>query len=161
MKTIKIIFFVLFSSTFFLTESCKKYEDGPLLNIYSKRSRVEGNWDVESFTVNGADSTEVLKSKTYYGRYEFSKEKEGKYMMAFYHARYSSSYFKTGHWEFKNDKNDLLIVFNDLSGVAVHSMGPYGADNVTWEIRRLKTTQLWMRTTYNGIEYYLKLKHIQ
>ena len=151
---------LLIAFAYIVTASCKKYPDGPLLNIYPKASRVEATWDVEYFSINGFDSTTYLINQSFYGFYEFSVKTEVEKMIAVYAAKYNSSFFKIGYWEFKNKKNDLHVHFDNNPGIAPASLGPYGANDITWEIRRLKINQLWLKTNYQGREFYLKLKKV-
>lgn len=37
-------------------------------------------------------------------------------------------------------------------------VSPYGGEDVTWESRRLKEKELWLKTIYNGKEYFVKFK---
>ena len=64
-----------------------------------------------------------------------------------------------GYWMFLNHKKDLYIhQVPDSSYVHQLNMGAYTASDVVWEIRRLMDTEMWLKTTYNNKEYYLKLK---
>jgi hypothetical protein len=156
MKLLKKIILLFIAFVFILTASCKKYPDGPLLNIYSKASRIDGTWDVEYFSINGYDSTAYLKSVGFYGRYKFSNKKDGLELFAMYSA--ANIYTKVGYWKFQNKKKDLYIHFDVYSGLPNVSLGPYGANDVVWEIRRLKTHELWLKTVYEGREFYVKFK---
>lgn len=150
---------LLIASVSFLIESCKKYEDGPLLNIWPKATRLDGTWDVEYFSINSYDSTAYLKSKPFYGHYTFSTKKDGLELFAMYSAK--NIYTKLGYWEFQNRKKDLYIHFDVFQGNPNISLGPYGANDVVWEIRRLKLKELWLKTVYDGREFYVKFKSIE
>ena len=74
--------------------SCKKYEDGPLVSLASKASRVANVWKVESANdLNEADSTALFRlhkweltpnysiiysinQKKYFGRWQFTQNNE-------------------------------------------------------------------------------------
>lgn len=58
-----LLLFVIF---FTLISSCKKYPDGPALTIFSKTTRLEGSWVVESATLNDVDVTDSLYTKKNY-----------------------------------------------------------------------------------------------
>jgi hypothetical protein len=137
----------------FLT-GCKKYPDGPLLNLIPKESRIDAQWDVEYFSIDGYDSTAYLKSKPFYAGYSFTVNDH----FASYAAGYP--YNKTGTWELQNKKNDLYVHFAVYFGLPDVSVGPYGANDVVWEIRRLQERKLWLKTTYNNKVYYVKFKKI-
>lgn len=151
MKLFKILIIGLITGVFITTVSCKKYEDGPLLNIHGKIQRIAAYWDVESFTVNGVDSTSYLKSQPSYGWYTFGRDKatgvEG------YNFHCATDF--NGYWQFKNRKNDVYIHLYNYTGGAV---GPYGANDITWEIRKLTIPELWLKTVYSGKEYFVKFK---
>lgn len=46
---------VLFTSVMILLNSCSKYEDGPGISLRSAEERVSGDWNVESYTIDGED----------------------------------------------------------------------------------------------------------
>lgn len=64
MKT-KITLCVIASSLIFF-DGCKKYEDGPMLSFRSKKARVEGNWKVDKYTVDGIDVLNHSDNLSYY-----------------------------------------------------------------------------------------------
>lgn len=150
--TRSFIFLIVF--VLIILGSCKKYPEGPLLNLVLKTTRIDGAWDVEYFSINSYDSTSYLKSQIFYGAYGFSKDE----MVAIFGAPYP--YNKRGYWEFKNKKNDLHIHLEPYPGSPDVSLGPYGANDVVWEIRRLTSNELWLKTTFNSKEYYVKFKHV-
>lgn len=51
-----VLFLVAFG-----TLSCKKYEDGPMLSLRSKKERISNVWIIESATRNGVDTTNDYK----------------------------------------------------------------------------------------------------
>lgn len=116
-----IIFLITFG-LIFLT-ACKKYDDGPFISFRSKISRLENTWRVESYTVNGVDSTAVLTGINYTETYE----KSGAFS-------YSSTVGKSsGSWDFLLEKNDIL-----RSGV----LGQ-GATSKILHILKLKDKEFW------------------
>jgi hypothetical protein len=148
--------------------SCKKYKDGPLICFQSKEKRVVGDWGTEYFSINGYDSTSALKANLAYGQFHFEKRAKGENYtrfeygsnandpnVSFYRVYYGSS----GYWMFLNNKKDLYIhQFSETPSVQFN-MGAYTANDVVWEIRRLTDAELWLKTTYNNTEYFLKLNH--
>jgi len=158
MKLFKAVTLIFLA--FALVGGCKKYPDGPLLNIYPPNSRVNGYWDVEYFGINGNDSTAYLKSLPYYAKYHFAVTRDAGKLSAEY-GYYQSLSYRSGFWELQDRKNNLYIEFLRYSGSSVSALGPYGASGVSWEIRRLMSEQLWLRTIYkDGREYFVKFKRI-
>lgn len=52
MKKYVIIFFL---TLLILNFGCKKYEDGPIISLRTKNHRLEGKWNVSSYTINGVE----------------------------------------------------------------------------------------------------------
>jgi hypothetical protein len=109
--------------TLFMFTACKKYEDGPFISLRSKMSRVENTWRVESYTVNGVDSTATLVNINYTETYE----KSGAFSYA------STTGHSMGSWDFLLEKNDIL-----RSGV----LGQ-GATSKILHILKLKDKEFW------------------
>ena len=153
----KVVFFLLI---LFTHAGCKKYPDGPLISLRTKEHRLTGEWDVEYFSINGYDSTAYLKSKPFYGKYVFSKQ-EDSHGRKFFAVEPTSVTHAYGSWEFTNRKEDVKISCDQTNcdTLSYTTVGAYGRLNITWEIRRLKDKELWLKTTYNGKEYFVKFKH--
>ena len=137
---------------------CKKYPDGPLISLSSKEGRISGHWDVEYFSINGYDSTTYLRSQPFYGRYFFSTEQDNRKNFFTYKNSIlpaTPNYNGIGFWMFLEHKEALYVHFDLYTPPA---LGPYRAADVTWEIRRLKSKELWLKTTYEGKEYFVKFK---
>jgi len=156
-NTITLLFIV-----FVFVSGCKKYPDGPLINLESKISRLRGTWDVEYFGINGNDSTLNLKNWPYYGDYEFSSNEDGGHLSFTYLGVGSLSQTTSGYWEFQDRKNNLFIVPNRYWNIStLPSYGAYAAPAAEWEIRKLIVEQLWIRTVYrDGREYFIKFKRV-
>jgi len=146
------------------TTACKKYPDGPLLSFETKMNRIAGietkQWNVDYYSINGYDSTAYLQAQPYYGQYSFYSKKS-KYPNTFGCLSNNNIYCTHGGWEFNNSKNDMHILQNYICSIPISQFNtnPYIASDVTWEIRRLTDSDLWLKTTYNGKEYFMKLKH--
>ena len=145
----------LFLVGLFFETSCKKYPNGPLLSLHSKEHRIVGTWIVDYYSINGYDSTSYLQGQPYYGKCVFYKQK-GDYSADFVLVSNDNNYFSSGSWWFTDNKKDLKI---QQSTFQQFYMNPYIAGLITWEIRRLTVSDLWLKTTYNGKEYFMKLKH--
>jgi hypothetical protein len=158
-KIIKAI--VLFTTIIFIAgSSCKKYPDGPLINFHSKELRVLGTWDVEYYSINGYDSTSYLKAQPYYGKYTFHAPK-GDNPGGFDLLSNNNIYATIGNWEFGNNKENLNIEqVIACTSLPQFETNPYIAHYITWEIRRLTDSDIWLKTTFYGKEYFMKLKQV-
>lgn len=144
--TVSLLLLLLFSA------GCKKYPDGPLISFESKKERVMGTWDVVSYQVNGYDSTSVLKNKSGYDMLWFGKGTHDLGYLPLVCGSYS------GEWKFTNNKKNLDMSFRTYSNMPQPALvGAYRAVSISWEIRKLTDKEMWMRTTYNGSDYFLKL----
>ena len=108
MKTIKQFLFLFIAVIFICSIACKKYPDGPLLNIYTKQHRIAGSGDVEYISVNGYDYTNYLKSQLLYGKYKFWAGKGDRLDGGeFVYTSNDNNYISGGDWQFINNKKQL------------------------------------------------------
>src|SRR5688572_21953831 len=56
------ILFLLLLPLLLVPVSCKKYPEGPLLSLRSKKARLTGEWMLEKILRNGNDSTAYYKA---------------------------------------------------------------------------------------------------
>lgn len=138
---------------------CNKYPDGPVVSLRTKKHRLVGEWVVDYFAINGYDSTSYVKSLQYFGKYSFFKTEDSHGRCAFSYVPNTNDYEKIGYWEFTYNKRGVYIHQPTLYPPINFSIGPYGAEDVTWEIRRLKEDELWLQTNFGGKEYFVKFKH--
>jgi len=156
MKSSKLYLLTLFALSLLLINSCKKYEDGPLLSLHTKKHRIMGTWDVEYFSINNFDSTSYLKGQPFYGMYSFGKgDLWGNPGPAGYQSETS---YLSGNWRFEEKKEAIHITFNSYLSSDNRRVGPYRADDVIWDIRRLTEKELWLATSFNGKDYLVKFK---
>jgi len=120
----KGIAFIL-SLMVFVSISCTKYEDGPVITFRSKVVRLEGTWKYESkiYVEQNLVVTENLPQTLY----TYSKD-----------GTYSESTGNNGTWRFSGSV-DLMI--KDSNQV-----------DVSWEIIKLANKQLWLRK--DKVEYH-------
>ena len=92
--------------TLFFT-GCKKYEEGPLISFRSAETRIHGKWEIKEFTINGADSLELLSS--YYGN-------EIRFLVAEIDGMSVNriDHFKLADWYFSNNKKTINIYFYEF-----------------------------------------------
>ena len=160
MKVLKQILFFSICIVLYTFSGCKKYPDGPLISLLSKEGRLTGEWDVESFSIDGYDSTSYLKSLPLYGIYVFGKHEEGEgNFFSFRSKDYPNVttpiYTHVGYWKFTNKKESVFI---HMENYTPQSAGAFRANDITWDIKRLKNKELWLETVYNGKEYFVKFK---
>jgi hypothetical protein len=135
--------------------SCKKYEEGPLLSLRSKDSRLVNKWKFDKYIVNNTDYTPSILEGSYI---EFSEN--GDFAMDVYPVEGASTedtITVTGTWEFASGKTSLDInmkyTYEDFwSGneVTVNQINE-------WDIIKLKKEEIIIETFTNNnkYEYYL------
>ena len=159
MRILKKYAFLFIGIIFLISSSCKKYPDGPALSIETKAYRIAGRvsktWNIEYFSINGNDSTIYFKSP-YYGKYQFHRKRDGKANFAFI-SNHPDVF--DGSWDFANSKNDIAFTLASSNVNPKNIMPPNNTFIILWDIQRLTEKDLWLETTYNGREYYMKLKH--
>jgi hypothetical protein len=117
-----VIAFILVSG------GCKKYPDGPLLSLRSKKARLAGEWQLDKVIRNGQDTTAYFKA--YLGsNYMLTIKKHGVYYV-------SGNFPGDGNWRLDDKKE--MIYFAPTGGVGKEE---------GYEIRRLKSKELWLRNT--------------
>jgi hypothetical protein len=123
-----------------LLTGCKKYEDGPLISLYSKGLRVAGTWYFQKVTWGDTDSS----SAYHYQKLEFifSRKYDGG-AFTWNHNVLATSQddnpLEGGQWYFKSDKDTLqmLILKNMLKDTVV----------LNWGIKRLAYNEMWIERT--------------
>lgn len=120
----KMKFLLSILSLIFVLSACKKYEEGPILSLTTKKSRVAGNWKAERVISKTGDvefvqSTEVWKIK----KDETFEVLEG------------NSIIEKGTWDFSQNKDFLMFTTKDEGTI----------DVVEYQIIRLKNNELWLK----------------
>ena len=148
-KKILYLFFGLF---FLLNIGCKKEPTQT-----SMEKKIIGTWNVESFYVNGNDSTQAIKD-TCYASVKFFQEQYEPYGL--YLVNQSSNY--AGHCYFygtwANYGDFIRITWESPPSI---NLGPYYLnDRVVWQITSIDDTFWFLTTTYNNSYYQLKYKRV-
>lgn len=150
----KILFILIITIIFF--ESCRGYDDGPLISLRTPNARLEAHtWYVEQFLVDNTDSTDLYYTSC------------GHYILFYLdHATAEDLKF------IKHCDCDKIVDNCSLTG-AIGSYAGYvrkylevdysGKINpfvgyVHWIILKLTNKYLWMKTTYKEKEYIIKAK---
>ncbi len=125
--------------------SCKKYEEGPALTLLTKKMRVAGTWEVESYWENGVDKTSDYRQGVTSETYVY--EKDGTYSISV--TTIIGTINDAGTWEFITDKEEIKTLSNQS-----------GSDPDTSVIVRLKNKEFWMKDKGGSTvhEYHLKAK---
>ena len=125
--------------------SCKKYEEGPALSLLTKKARVAGTWEVESYWENGVDKTSDYRAGVSSETYTY--DKDGSYTIAL--TTIIGQINDAGTWEFINDKEDIKTLSNTS-----------GATPDTMVIVKLKNKEMWVKETGGSTisEYHFKAK---
>lgn len=142
MKTKHILLaFVLLLTSLTIITSCKKYEDGPMFSLRTKKARLTGDWKIQSFTEDGVDITGFFSSSS-----EWNIESDNTYKINLIVTGVNSTP-ETGKWKFGEDKDDVYFTDNATG------------EETAYRILRLKNTELWLRhTDSQGSVTVIKLK---
>jgi len=108
MKT-KLVTLILFAGlVMFGLQSCKKYEDGALINFQSRTERVANTWKVDNYKVNENDYTSLVTD------YTETFTKSGDYSYSW------GALSGTGTWAFQN--NDEEVQLTGISNQNSHTL---------------------------------------
>ena len=100
----------------FSYQSCKKYENGPLISFISKTERLTGYWESDVIYIDN-EEWEIQSGAVFY-----EINKDGTYHKV----------FESGTWTFDEDKEKLIFTSNI-------------GDVTTMEILRLTKKELWLQ----------------
>jgi hypothetical protein len=125
--------------------SCKKYEEGPAISLLTKKMRVAGDWEVESYWENGVDKTSDYRQGVTSETYTY--DKEGGYTISI--TTIIGTINDAGTWEFITDKEEIKTQSNQS-----------GSDPDTMVIVRLKNKEMWVKDKGQSVvhEYHMIAK---
>ena len=110
---------------------CKKYEEGPRISFRSKEKRVEGEWDVSTFTINGEN--QLLQ--TFSGYHNCASGGQAYYNETNTITRYVWT-FEKDTWNSAQTEDrkilDQFTTYNNCSAFYSYTTNTY-AENGTWE----------------------------
>jgi len=132
--------------------ACTKYPDGPSFSLAAKKTRVVGKWKLDKFYINGIDKTETFSV------FYMNIERQGTYNFH-YSSPVANSYCEEGDWKFTDRKQDLTFTYEPADNSGGFGCGPILPGTYTYEIRRLKAKQLWLRrldTNGDILEFHFK-----
>lgn len=161
MKTISnsVAFFIVLT---IIITTCKKYEEGPLISFRTANSRISGIWELESFIVDGIDSSATMKSQVGECTYGISPQGESSFDNTISGGCPSAPpcpyYCFSGRWNFNNNKRVEINIWSSPNGVIIPFLT---TDKTIWRILRLTNKEMWITTDYNGKTYEIRLNKIR
>lgn len=120
--------------------ACSKYDDGPMLSLYSKGARVGGKWTFSRVFVDGADSTERFYTQRI--DFIFDRKEDGGYFQWYTDLTAtapSATNPRIGHWAFISNKDSFQLTIYDLAKMDTIPL--------YWKINRLAYTDFWLERT--------------
>ena len=130
---------MLMMTLVFLT-GCKKYDDGPLLSLYSKGMRVNGTWYFGLVQYDGKDSSAHYPYQQLH--FFYVKEEDGGGFTWNHNVTaqtLTDELYETGTWKFFSDRDSFEMVTyrNELRDSTIYH----------WKINRLAYTEFWLERT--------------
>jgi hypothetical protein len=147
------VFILLLLTTYCILQSCK-YEDGPIISFRSAERRLQGEFNADAFNIDGQDAINIWTDSIC-----------NDYLM----MHWSDAGIKTAlsiNADFGNcggkynllDNNKTLEFEIRVQTGQYPGYGPFHLDKISrWTILKLSNKKLWIETTFEGHEYYLKL----
>ena len=118
---------------------CKKYDDGPTFSLRSRKKRISNTWRIDR-AMNGSDDVTSA-----FDQYELRLTKDHDASLTATYTLFGTdfSFTTSGTWSFENKDEDLRLDFED------------GDADETYQILRLKETELWLREKGGDLELQL------
>ncbi|HMT28948.1 MAG TPA: hypothetical protein PKD91_06695 [Bacteroidia bacterium] len=122
-----------------------KYEDGPGISFRSACKRVEGNYTIEKFEVNGNDSLGVFIARNCNGKVDFFDISKINGNISIHDCRYS------GKYDLRDNNRKIVLQFEGDTSDFKMGIEPWEKGIThTWDIVELKDKSMTFETTYNG-----------
>lgn len=120
-------------------------------------NRIYGQYSVKAYTVNDIDSTSLCLDSVG-NSFEFFYDEDHNSKGLWINGSSKYNYYGLFYiivWELSD--NNKMIKIKSISTNNVGT-GPFGQDKMTnWDILTLTKTKLYIKTSYNNKDYYLKL----
>ncbi len=161
MKT-KLYAYLLLFFCCAITLQCKKtgYEEGPKRSLRSTIQKLAlTKWELEYYEINGVDSFTNFKLSPFCKPWEFSDIKDKDCQCVYVNTGGTNNDENSSGYTTNQNSNTLLIL-GAKNGMRYN---PYKPDTVIyWQIIKFYPRKnLWLKTTYNHINYFLKFKRIE
>lgn len=129
--------------------ACSKYDEGPILSLYSREKRVLGRWYFSSVKYNDVDSTDSYRvDPLQYIEFYLNTEK-GAVWNAYTWSVNASEYGLQayGMWKFNEAQDSITMVTTTtlISGGAVDQ----DTTIYNWKINRLAYTEFWTERQFD------------
>jgi len=131
-----------------------------LLNFSCKKdrtyNRILGRHILTEYTANGIDSLQSFKDSLGTEFYFYYDDLNDKYVTQII-GNSDISYIKTviWYWSLNNNYKNLTVYDTYSNSIGV---GPFGKNKIpNWEILKLKTKDIKLKTNYNSKEYIIEL----
>lgn len=131
-KTIRLVALVLLLAV--VAVSCKKYPEGPSMSLRTKKSRVAGDWTIESVKYNNSDVTSVYVALV--PGFKMTMTKDGAYTVTT-----NAGEQDTGTWKFDDKKENIT----STSTKNKNASGAYLTS--TSKILKLENDAMWVSET--------------
>ena len=141
MKTGKLILGLSLIATMTFA-SCKKYDEGPIISLRSKKERVANTWQIEAAYNDGEEVTEEYEEYTV----KFTKDGDAELAALYSWGDFSFEYETNGTWSFMNNAEELEVDYENDD-----------ADEV-YQILKLEEDELWLRVKGEEDEIHLMPK---
>ncbi len=122
-----------------------KYEDGPGISFRSACKRVEGNYTIDKFEVNGKDSLGVFIARNCNGKVDFFDISKINGNISIHDCRY------TGKCDLRDSNRKIVLQFEGDTSDFQMGIEPWEKGIThTWDIVELKDKSMTFETTYEG-----------
>lgn len=103
-KTLSVLLILLGAFLLPGIQSCKKYEEGPLISLRSRSERVANTWKVDNYKKNGNDLTSLMSG------YTETFTKSGNYSYS------AGALWGKGTWSFQNNDQEIRLTGTENQG---------------------------------------------
>ena len=151
---------------------CKrKYEEGSLISLGSKCAKLEQEWRLEYFNVDGVDSTDAIYqslgitdnkfvAKLYVDAYYGTCHNYGATTVTI-NSPANGSISVSGAYDLSNNGKylNMNIIQGGVSNFISKPVGPFFTGRyVSYRIKRLTSKDLWLDVTYQGKYCWIHFK---
>ncbi len=140
-----------------IISSCKKYPDGPSFSLRSPTQRLIGAWGLKIYIIDGVDSTNIFSSYTLLPGMDLKDPAITDSAGYIIRGGIDSSNYVTnlGLYQLQNKKTEIQLTSSTLVN-QLNLDGPLMSHTpVTYKILRLKKSEMWLQTDFNGKNYEL------
>ena len=136
---------------------CRKYQEGPLLSIRTVKKRLEGNYALTEFTVNGVNRTQELINDPGYCpglTIERYNGRNQKILVFNCDTNYATISFHGSSYSFSKYKRSILL--SSLNPYITADYECFKTTNEEFDITRLTLEDFWIQINIDGNQYGIK-----